>query len=154
MTVAFISAVMAHTIEKFLLLLLLAVLTGCAENSTVPVAGSVTYEGRPLTSGVIIFETSGARPAVGRIIEGKIVEVTTYRDGDGAPPGEHKVAIQSVETGGAAITKHPGEAGVPDGYMQSRSLIPEDYGDPEKSGLTAALTTGENRLSFELKQNP
>lgn len=145
---------MAYASAKLVLLLVLAVLTGCAGNSTVPVTGSVTYEGKPLASGVIIFETPGARPAVGKIIEGKIVEVTTYRDRDGAPPGEHKVAIQSVETGGAAITKHPGDAGVPAGYMQSRSLIPEVYGDPEKSGLTAALTTGENSLSFELKRNP
>jgi hypothetical protein len=144
-----------YTVRLVSLGLLLVVLVGCGGNPpTAEVTGTVTYDGRPLKEGTIIFEAPGARPASGKIVDGKIVEVTTFKPGDGAPIGNHKVAIQSVKTSEAAAPQDPGQATPKAGYMGSTSLIPEVYGNPETSGLTATIKEGTNAVTFELKKNP
>ena len=126
-------------------------LSGCnGSPATVPVTGTVTYQGKPLESGTIIFESPGSRPATGKIVDGKITDVTTYEPGDGAPVGKHQVAIQAVTEAGSAVAADPSQ-GTGTGYMQSTSLIPTAYGDPATSGLTAETKPGMNELSFELK---
>jgi hypothetical protein len=128
-------------------------LAGCGGPSLGKVTGTVTYDGKPLKSGTIIFESKGARPATGKIVDGRIVEVTTFQPNDGAPVGEHKVVIQAVEDAGSSKGANPGD---PSGTssMQTRSLIPAAYGDPETSRLTATIKRGENNLTFELKKDP
>ncbi len=140
--------------QRCLLLLLFPLVAGCG-NQTAEVTGEVTFAGEPLSKGTIIFETKNARPAVGQILNGKIIKVTTFKEGDGVPPGEHKVAIQSVAEAGSAVVSNPGEGGIPKNYMGGKSLIPTVYGDPETSGLTATIKAGQvNKLEFKLKKNP
>lgn len=137
------------------LLAFIAIPAGCNSNpETGRVTGTVTYKGQPLESGSIIFETQGARPAVGQIVNGKIVEVTTYQPGDGVPLGVHQVAIQSVTAAEGVATQNPGDNAAGAGYMRSESLIPAIYGDPQQSGLTAEIKPGVNELHFELKEIP
>jgi hypothetical protein len=140
----------------FALLCVLA--AGCGRGDRAELAavsGTVNYAGSPLPSGTIIFETAGARPAVGKIEAGRIVEVTTYEPGDGVPVGRHKVSIQSVSdaraVGGGAS---PADSNAdPATYMATASLIPQKYGNPETSGLTAEVNAGEtNELSFDLEK--
>jgi hypothetical protein len=138
---------------RFALLVPLVVVAGCGGHKTAEVTGTVTYDGKPLQSGTIILETSGARPAVGKIVDGQIVEVTTYKPGDGAPLGEHKVAIQSVAAASSAETKNPGDK-ISTDYMTAKPLIPPIYGDPATSGLTATISSGKNELKFDLKKKP
>lgn len=128
-----------------------SLLCGCGGNpATVPISGTVTYQGKPLPSGTIIFESPGSRPATGTIVNGEIVQVTTYQPGDGVPIGKHNVAIQSVSEAGSAAAADPGQA-TSTGYMQSTSLIPETYGDPATSGLQVETTRGRNVVKFDLK---
>ena len=115
------------------------------------VTGTVTFDGKPLASGTITFETQGRRPATGRIEKGQIVEMTTYDTGDGVPVGSHKVAIWAMEEAGSAIVANPGEGKMPD--MSGKSLIPAKYNDPNTSQLTAEIKSGENVVSFQLKKN-
>jgi hypothetical protein len=135
-----------------LLPLLAALVAGCGSNMA-QVTGTVTYDGKPLSQGTIIFETTGARPATGKIVEGKVVEVMTRYPGDGAPVGSHKVAIHAVETSKSAVTANPGEKTSVES-MTVKSLIPPQYNDPATSGLTAELKPGPNEVKFELKKNP
>lgn len=62
-------------------LLLVVGLAGCGGGSdrspTVQIAGTVMYDGKPLASGNIVFESSTARPAQGRIVDGNLVELMT-----------------------------------------------------------------------------
>ncbi|MGL4555105.1 MAG: hypothetical protein ACRC33_28400 [Gemmataceae bacterium] len=143
------------TTQRFRLALLLplaALIAGCGSNLG-QVTGTVTYEGTPLADGTIIFETTGARPATGKIVAGKITDVMTSRPGDGVPPGSHKVAIHAIEAAGSAVAANPGDkTGI--ASMQTKSLIPAKYGDPATSGLTAEIKPGSNELKFELKKNP
>lgn len=125
---------------------------GCSRGPALaPVKGTVTIDGSPLAKGTIIFEANGLRPATARIENGQIVEVTTYKTGDGAPVGSHKVAISANEDGASAVVENPGEAKVPDvNYMSGKSLIPAHYNDPNTSGLTAEIKRGDNVLDFKL----
>jgi hypothetical protein len=116
----------------------LAALSGCRPAAPVPVTGKVTYQGRPLEQGTITFTPEEGRVAFGKIKDGKIVEVTTHSLNDGATKGHHRVAIRSISNPDDMYAKH-------------ESLIPENYGDPNTSGLTADLTSGTNDLSFDLK---
>src|SRR5262245_44449132 len=119
-----------------------------------PVKGTVTYNGKPLAKGTILFEPTGQRSATGKIVDGEIVEVTTYKSGDGAVVGPHKVAIFSTEepaSGGG----NPGDASKPNpDYMTGKSLIPAHYSDITTSGLTADIQSGENTVTFTLTSAP
>lgn len=133
-----------------------ALAAGCSDRPTLaPVKGRVTLDGKPLAAGSITFEVKGARPATGRIVNGDIVEVTTYDPGDGAPVGQHKVSITANEDPAAAVVANPGDAKAPKGdYMVGRSVIPGRYSDPNTSGLTAEVKKGENTVEFKLTSAP
>ena len=138
---------------RFVLLLICAAyLTGCGSGrvAVAPVKGTVTLDGKPLANGTIAFESTGQRPATGRIEKGEIVEVTTYQTGDGAPLGKHQVAVWASEEAASAVTANPGEGKIGANYMSGKSLVPAMYNDPNTSGLTAEIKRGENTLAFEL----
>src|SRR5262249_49705990 len=128
---------------------------GCKSGvALAPVQGTVTLEGKPLAKGTIRFESTGHRPATGQILNGEIVELTTYQTGDGVPVGAHKVAIWSSAEAASAIVANPGESKVGGNYMSGKSLINTLYNDPETSGLTAEIKSGDNVVTFELFANP
>lgn len=149
---------------RFLLLLSvvwLVTFVGCGRSDRHPlgrVAGTVQYNGQPIASGTLIFEITGARPASGTIVDGKIVEVTTYDPQDGAPVGDARIAVFATAPGSAATPADPAaNPGAPiaigPNYMggAAKSLIPNKYNDPATSGLTWNIKQGENVLDLELK---
>jgi hypothetical protein len=78
----------------------LALSSGCGSTSgtfvgsTVPVKGKVSYKGKPLSQGEIVFEPdSGGREAHGSIGPDGAFELTTFKHGDGAVAGTHRVAV-------------------------------------------------------------
>ena len=120
-------------------LLAVVLLSGCSDKPKLgKVTGTVTYKGTPLKEGSITFIPADGRSASGKIVEGKITEVTCFEVGDGAPVGSHKVIVQAVQGG-------------PDMYAPAKSLIPDSYGSVEKSGLTAEIQPGETVVNFDLK---
>src|SRR5206468_4302137 len=99
-------------------------LGGCSDNATLArVTGKVTLDGKPLAKGTIIFESKGQRPATGSIVNGEIVDVTTYKSSDGVPLGQHQVAISATEDTASAVVPNPGEDKVGANYMSGKSLI-------------------------------
>ena len=82
-----------------LLLSALLLPSGCGSGLSplAKVKGTVTLDGKPLASGTMTFESVGQRPATGKIVQGQIVEMTTYDENDGAPLGTHKVAVWALE---------------------------------------------------------
>jgi len=120
----------------------LALILGCGGGGpeTAPVAGTVNYGGKPLAKGEISFHPNdGQRPAYGKITDGKIVDVKTA-DQDGVIVGNCQVAVKSIEE-------------APDMYTASKSLIPQLYADPKKSGLTAEIKAGQtNQVELELNE--
>jgi hypothetical protein len=121
---------------------LMAAIAGCDGQGAglASVKGTVTYQGRPLEEGRIVFQPPQGRPSSGAIKAGQIVEVTTFKLGDGAPAGPVKVAIQATKP----------DPKDPTG-MATISLLPTKYADPASSGLTATLERGKpNELTFSL----
>lgn len=77
-------------------------LTGCGGTTEqvsnllkpVPVKGTVTYKGKPLTGGAVRFEPEdGGREAAGNIEPDGSFTLTTFQAGDGAVAGKHRVAV-------------------------------------------------------------
>lgn len=58
------------------------------------VNGTVKVDGQPLVLGTVIFASELGRQSTGRIVDGKIENVTTFEDGDGAIVGNSRVAIR------------------------------------------------------------
>jgi hypothetical protein len=127
---------------------------GCSTGPEMaPVKGKVTLDGKPLAKGTIRFEAPGHRAATGKIEDGEIVEMTTYKPNDGAPVGSHKVAIWATADAAPAVVTNPGQGKVGENYMSGKSLIPAKYNDPATSGLTADIPSGGGTVSFELSSD-
>lgn len=135
----------------------LFVVIGCAPKHPprAKVTGTVTYKGKPIENGTIVFEVAGNRPATGKIVNGKIVNVTTFESNDGVSIGTAKIAISAREE----VVETIPESGDPSGGggmranymgMGAKSLIPPHYGNPSTSNLSATIEKGKENV-IELK---
>ena len=131
---------------------LFAGLAGCGANKgefeTARVRGKVTYNGRPLETGSLVFvPVAGGPSAQANLDSSGNYVLGTYSKNDGAVFGEHEVMIVAM-TGGEG----PQEASDPDAGM--KSLIPSHYGDLKKSGLRVTVQPNiENQINFDLKDD-
>lgn len=129
---------------------LVLVTAGCSSENRIAtgtVSGVVTYNGDPLQIGSLLFVPVGGGPsAEGNIGADGSFEMGTYDDDDGAVLGEHKVMITAYTA--------PGGSGLPedviDGDGAPVSVIPDFYGDLEKSGLKVDIKSGDNKIDFVL----
>ena len=118
---------------------------------TAQVTGRVTLRGVPLTRGEIKFfpvqvSGEGVRVAYGTLdAEGRYC-LSTYRQGDGAILGDHRIAVESSEETSPGFGKTEAMA------RQSKWLIPARFADPQTSGLTAHVEKGRNTFDFDLKE--
>ena len=65
---------------------------------TIPVKGTVTYRGKPLTRGTVTFESvDNGKEANGEIKPDGSYELTSFKTGDGAVAGEHRVSISDTD---------------------------------------------------------
>lgn len=131
--------------------LLLVLCAGCGRSDRLPTAyvnGTVTFEGAPVPTGSLLFVPEGGGPAAqGNISKDGSYTLGTYTTSDGAILGRFQVMI-------TAFAQPKGGSGLPEDMMNSNteslSLIPEIYGDLEKSGLTATVDGGSNTIDFNL----
>ena len=129
--------------------LVLASIAGCGkkgEFETAPVHGKVTYNGRPLETGSLVFVPVSPGPSAQANLDssGNYV-LGTYSTSDGAVIGEHEVMI-------VALTGADGPQEASDPNAGLKSLIPSRYGDLKKSGLRATVKADtDNEINFDLK---
>jgi hypothetical protein len=150
-----------HRIGWTLLCLLLG---GCASRGTV--SGKITYQGQPLPSGTVLFVPENGPAVTGVITDGRY-EVR------GVVRGPAKIGVQTpdaVASAGPEFQRHippgmgpPKGAQLPPGVDPSvfdpaaqrsnlkSTWIPEEYRNPEKSGLTCTVKGGEQEYDIELK---
>ena len=66
---------------------------GCGRREMGPVSGTLTYQGKPVPDAVVKFTAQSRPTAVGRTdAEGRYT-LTTFRKGDGAYGGSHRVMV-------------------------------------------------------------
>ncbi len=138
------------TVACVLLLAVLLVFAGCGERlpETVPVSGRVTWQGEPLGEGRIVFHPQAVakglreRPAIGELDEQGRFALSTFRTGDGAVPGDYRVCVFSYVSDQASAED---DVSIPETVWR----IPQRYGNPQQSGLTATIPAGSKPLSLE-----
>ena len=138
---------MRTTTFILLLALVLPTFSGCKQSdhpALGKVSGTVSYRGKPVEAGTLLFEVRGARTAYGKIAGGKIVEVTTYKTGDGVPLGAARIAVFVP----APEDTPPAETFQRDLF---KSLVPLKYGDPAASGLTHEIVAGDNVVAIDMQ---
>lgn len=123
------------------ILWLSCIVAGCDSNKNLTtVAGHVTYQGKPLEQGSIVFISPHSRQVTGEIKGGEILNVTTFHDNDGVAAGEYLVAITSRDQSEKFKNS-----------MAPPSLIPVRYADVSTSGLKANIQPNDNNvLQFDL----
>lgn len=132
---------------------------GCGPSrpATVRVEGTVTLDGQPVEGAAVQFIPASGSPAHGLTDAAGRFTLTTFDDGDGAMPGQHRITVQKNKVTGAAADEHGLETGVPTSPPAIEWLIPEKYSQPDTSGLTAEVQRGLPPIELKLesaKQSP
>jgi hypothetical protein len=149
--------------------LCLAGLTGCGEGTgTVPVTGTVTLDGQPLSGAAVVFappRDSPGTPARGTTDASGNFALTTFAPKDGAIPATYDVGVSKTEGVEDAPVLPEDEAerdamltgaGMTAEEMMSmerrkpKSLIPDKYANPKRSGISIEVTKGMDPVSIEL----
>jgi hypothetical protein len=122
----------------------LLVLGGCGASGpkTAPVRGTVTYQGKAVPYGTIMFQPADGPAAVGQIQDGAYV-LKTFKDGDGAVLGSHKVTVISLKDQSNVLPEHRNPL--------PPAAVDMKYSFPDKSGLTAMVEDKDNVINFDLK---
>ncbi len=121
---------------------------------TYKVTGTVTYKGKPVNGAALAFVPEKGRPAAGKTDALGKFTLATFKPGDGAVAGTHKVTIAPAP---ASDDEPPPMPGMP-GYEQwqkeqekKQSALPAKYADPSQSKLNAKVEPGgKNEFSFDL----
>jgi hypothetical protein len=140
---------------------LVAVFLGGCSKPPGSVSGRVSYKGKDLSYGTIVFVSQD-----NQVKQGDIDEDGSYKI-ENVPAGPAKVAVvveRAPElTGGPRM--QAGKMGGPAGEVagdknygksgrktvkKSTIQVPERYRDPEKSGLTYTVKSGQNQKDFDL----
>jgi hypothetical protein len=126
---------------------------GCGSgNKTVPVKGTVTLDGKPISLALVMFVPGkeGGMMAQGVTDKNGEFELTTYKPNDGALPGDYQVTVTKVEEAPTVNVSDLPPNMTPAEIMQKvvprvmakraqqkkkPSEIPEFYADGKKSPL-------------------
>lgn len=119
-------------------------LMGCGTGGprTAPVQGTVTYQGKRVPYGSIMFQPDDGPAATANIQDG-VYHLTTFRDGDGAILGNHRVTVISLVDQGDRLPE--------DRSPLPPALVPLKYSFPDQSGLTAVVQDRPNTIDFQLE---
>jgi hypothetical protein len=129
---------------------LMAAVLGCGKGDTggrLGIAGSVTFQGKPLDKGTIEFSSTGEIAAMtGAMIKNGSYEIPAEK---GLPPGKFLVRISSVaEDPSAPVPEMPGMP--EDGVGEAKELIPAEYNTESKQEVTVT-SDGPNQFDFDIR---
>jgi len=136
-----------------------------ARPATHRAGGVVEYQGQPVPRAIVTFvardESRGKEfSAVGLTDDRGRYELKTFRPGDGAIVGSHRVMIEKRSLGGGQAEddkiptnreEYDAQRAAQAGSPKIVSHLPAKYGSAETSGLTADVTEkGQNDFVFRL----
>ncbi|MHB8971730.1 MAG: transthyretin-like family protein [Pirellulaceae bacterium] len=122
---------------------------GCSGEPQEPVysvRGQVLCDGKPLVDALVVLHRldGQGRNLTARTDPAGRFEMTTYRQGDGAPVGLYAATVEYREL--VQEGDEPTRSG--------RNLLPAMYAAPETSGLRCAVQAGANELPPWQLQRP
>ena len=128
--------------------LIFSLLCGCGSNASIPlgqVSGTVTYNGKPLDHGNVVFtpETGHGVPATATIEKDGSYQMSISGGHQGAPLGKFLVGVKCCEK--------PNDKQARDMNFRPKSLIPEKYANVSKSGLRFEVKSGSNQFPIVLE---
>lgn len=131
-------------------------LAGCKPGAnrprTAPVKGEVTLKGVPVAGAAVSFQAKdGSRSSIGITDESGRYELTTFERGDGAVPGDYRVAITKFTQADVQSTTADGKYDPPAGPIPDpKNELPAKYATADKSGLETTVAEGPNTANFDL----
>lgn len=144
-----------------LLALIVVVISGCgtqtdrwkdAPPETAPVSGVVTFQGEPLEGAIVVFQPNAPTGMGASAVtddDGRF-ELRTFPPDLGAVPGRYTVSIMKTEILEPSDSTENEDDPPP---IRAISLIPEKYGIPTESKLSAEIPDeGIDSLVFDLKK--
>ena len=112
------------------------------------VRGQVLYRGQPLEFGNVMFQPRAGQPASGDIQPDGTFSLSTYKIGDGAVVGRHKVRITCYEFQRPGVGLDKDSAPMP---TFGKLFIPKKYTTIYTSGLEVDVELGmPDPLLFDL----
>jgi hypothetical protein len=133
---------------------------GCGGSGTVPVKGTLTFDGKPLAGAFVtlIPDGPGGREAHGSTDAGGVFHLSTFSPKDGALPGAYKVTVTYSEPvpvpanlkSATDVQKAAAEA------VDSRTtglVIPPIYAQPDRTVLKHRVPE-DGDLKLELRGTP
>jgi hypothetical protein len=137
-------------------------LASCGADSGKPalgkVHGTVTYKGKPVDGGHIVFTPAAGKSgggggteqtATGEISSDGTYEMTTFNTGDGAILGQHIVTVRVLEKGSENLGKPDATSRI--SYVIPKAVTPSKYASPETSPLRCTVVEGTNKFDIDLK---
>jgi len=94
--------------------------------------------------GTVTFFPASGQAATGEIRPDGTYELTTFRRGDGAVAGEHKVVIVALDDTSAKLPEQ--RSGTPP------AIIPDKYTSIATTDLRGTVQEGDNTLDFTLDE--
>ncbi len=142
--------------------MVLVAVAGCGRSlpPCAPVSGRITLAGKPLAGAAISFVSDAApRFGLGRTDEAGNYSLTTFRSGDGAVVGEHRVVVLPSPRVVAAESGDPNALPTADTYRRleqarvggGNAAIPPAYRAADSTPLRAVVKPGVNRFDFDVK---
>jgi hypothetical protein len=118
----------------------------------VPVQGTVTLDGKPLTGAEVAFIPAGdtrGSGATGYTKEDGKYELAAPKGVKGAPAGDYKVVITKRVMPDGSDFPPGSQVGPMD--SPARQILPPQYSAPEQTKLTAKVTKWGGPIDFALK---
>ena len=133
-------------------------LAGCKpipehQKGTVPVKGVVTLGGAPVAGATVTFLAGKDGRSASAITDAQgLYELTTFRRGDGALPGDYNVIVMKFEvvTGGQTEKNYVPDERTP----EPKNQLPARYTQPGTSGLKATVTADAKANVFDFSLAP
>jgi len=120
------------------------------------VSGKVTYKGKPVTPGSVIFTPiSGKGGETGQVATGQLESdgsftLTTFNTGDGAILGQHSVTVESRGGDINALNKPKADGTI--AYVLPKPAVPKKYLNPTSTPLKYTVEPGkDNFFEIEIK---
>lgn len=119
---------------------------------TVPAAGRLTYQGKPLPNIEIVFTPTQGRRGSATTDDGGGFRVSTFAKGDGAVPGRHRVTLWPAVTN--PLIKAEENPALRGRTPEPTLPFPKRYSSPDSPLIVDLGDRGSRNLELQLEDGP